>query len=128
MILNKPLLKKIFLVLILLAVAVIIGLYVAIRTNKITGTAELRWNKNNEADMAGYKIYYGTEPRRSNTPENSEYASQVDTGMNNYHLFTNLSLFKTYYFSITAYNKSGKESAFSDEVNKKITIKSFFRR
>ncbi len=77
-------------------------------------TGIFSWLPNQENDLAGYKIHYGTA---SNT-----YNSTIDVG--NPPLVngkvqaqvTDLVEGITYYFSITAYNTSGRESFFSTEI------------
>ncbi len=73
----------------------------------------LTWNRNQEPDIAGYKIYWGkisghysnsaTVQDRANTPPTRSYT--ID----------NLEPGTTYYFSITAFDLAGQESVFSDE-------------
>lgn len=88
------------------------------------GTANLSWNANNEFDLAGYKIYYGTSPRTGNCPAGG-YPNKIDVGKTatlekpSYKI-ENLENGKTFYFSITSYDTSGNESCFSDEMSKTI--------
>jgi hypothetical protein len=72
-------------------------------------SVSLAWDPNSEPDLAGYKLYYGT-------------ASGVYTHTNVLGLVTNtavsgLSEGVTYYFAVTAFNTSGLESDFSNEVS-----------
>lgn len=72
----------------------------------------VEWNPNPEADLAGYKIYYGTTSRIQGS-----YAETVVISDKN---LTNWSLTlpgDTYYFALTAYDSSGNESDFSVEVS-----------
>ena len=62
-------------------------------------------------DLAGYKLYYGTS--------SGNYSVAIDVG--------NVTTFKvdglssgTYYFAVTAYDASGNESDYSNEVSKTI--------
>jgi hypothetical protein len=73
------------------------------------GTINVAWDSNREADLAGYKIYYGTAPRT--------YGPPIDVGNVTSYSVTGLAKGQKYYISITAYNRSGKESPFSDEVS-----------
>jgi hypothetical protein len=82
-----------------------------------SGTATLFWEANTELDFAGYKAYYGTSPRSDSCPPGG-YPNSVDMTNATSHTFSNLTNGVTYYFSITAYDTSGNESCFSDEVNK----------
>ena len=82
-----------------------------------SGKATLSWDTNIEPNLAGYKIYFGTAPRTDNCPSGG-YPQKVDVGNKTSYTIDKLEKGKTYYFSITAYNKSGKESCFSAEVKK----------
>lgn len=61
-------------------------------------------------DLAGYKIYYGQEPIK--------YNETIDVGNVTTYTVSNLSSDTTYYFAVTAYNRNGNESEFSEEVSK----------
>jgi len=65
------------------------------------------WDSNKENDLAGYVIYYGTRSRM--------YAYNKDVGNVKEYTITSLPDTGVYYFSITAYDRAGNESAFSDE-------------
>jgi len=75
----------------------------------------LEWDPNTEADLAGYKIYYDTDPSRSYAPDRTDYAEEgpppilvgKDVTRKTLH---GLTRGKDYYFSVTAYNTSGIES------------------
>jgi hypothetical protein len=69
--------------------------------------ATLAWNANQEDDLAGYKLYYGNGSRT--------YTANVNVGNTTSYTLTNLDSTKTYYFAVTAYNRSGAESGFSGE-------------
>jgi len=66
----------------------------------------VEWDANSEADLAGYKVYYGSGSR--------SYDKVIDVG--------DVLLYKVnlpeskYYFAVTAYDLAGNESPFSDEV------------
>lgn len=62
-------------------------------------------------NVTGYKIQYGNAP--------GSYTGAVDVGNKSNYKFSNLSLGKTYYFVVTAYNGAG-ESGYSNEVSKNI--------
>ncbi|MBI4765385.1 MAG: fibronectin type III domain-containing protein [Deltaproteobacteria bacterium] len=68
----------------------------------------LTWDPNNEPDLAGYEIYYGTA--------SGNYQFNVDVGNVNTHTVNSLNTGVTYYFAATAYNTSGLESSYSNEV------------
>jgi hypothetical protein len=69
----------------------------------------LVWNSNPEADLAGYKVYSGTRSR--------QYTAVVDVGDVTQYELTNLLAGTTNFFSVTAYNAEGLESALSPEVS-----------
>ena len=78
------------------------------------GKATLSWARNGEADLAGYRIYYGTSPIALNHP--------VDVGLTSTPLSPSFTLsdFQVHgqlYFAVTAYDTSNNESAFSTVVN-----------
>lgn len=86
--------------------------------NKLSeGSATLSWNANSEPDLAGYRIYYGPEPRTGNCPPGG-YLKKIDAGSRISYTINNLEIGKTYYFSLVSYDKSGNESCFSQEGKK----------
>jgi hypothetical protein len=72
-------------------------------------TAIVEWAPNSEADLAGYTVYYGTDTRI--------YSTSADAGMSTSHQISGLVEGVTYYFAVTAYNASGAESLYSEEVS-----------
>ncbi|MGH7232362.1 MAG: BACON domain-containing protein [Nitrospiraceae bacterium] len=77
-----------------------------------SGVVSLSWDPNAESDLAGYKIYFGTA--------SGSYASPVDVGNVTTFKLINLLRGKIYYFAVTAYDKSGNESGYSNEVSKSL--------
>jgi hypothetical protein len=69
----------------------------------------LQWNANGEADLAGYRVEYGTV---SGSP-----STTVDVGNVTQRQFSGLQAGVTYYFRVKAYNTSSQESAPSTEVS-----------
>jgi hypothetical protein len=67
------------------------------------------WAENSVSTVAGYKVYYGTASRN--------YQTNVDAGTFTSVVIDGLSAGITYYFAVTAYNYSGNESAYSQEVH-----------
>lgn len=67
----------------------------------------ITWDANTEPDLAGYNIYYGTASRT--------YQTNVDVGNNTTVTIPNLQDDVIYYFAVTAYNRSGEESEYSNE-------------
>ena len=109
----------IFLAVILILIAMAVFSDFLGKIDKPSGTAALSWSANTEPDLAGYKIYYGATSRTNNCPPGG-YPQKVDIGNKTSYTIDKLERGKTYYFSITSYDKSGNESCFSAEV-KKIT-------
>jgi hypothetical protein len=71
------------------------------------------WQTNPDQNLYGYKVYIGTESRNY-----SDYVF-VEKTMTN-HSFYELNQGQTYYFCVTAVNSQGVESAYSEEVKKRI--------
>ena len=69
----------------------------------------LRWDPNIEVDLMGYKVYVGTK--------SGSFGPSIDVGNVTAHSLTNLQKGSTYYFVVTAYDKSGNESLPSNEVS-----------
>ncbi len=89
-----------------------------------TGTATLTWAANMETDFAGFKIYYGAFPRTGNCPPGG-YLNKIDVKQTNTpkkpsYTIIDLEKGKTYYFSLTSYDKTGNESCFSPQFSKVI--------
>jgi len=70
---------------------------------------KVSWDANIEADLAGYKIYYGKD--------SGSYQSQVSVGNIISYQLSGFEAGKKYYFAVTALDSSGNESGFSDEVS-----------
>ncbi len=69
---------------------------------------DLGWDPNQEPDLAGYKVYYGTS--------SGDYINFVDVGLTTTYRLDSLLEDVTFYIAITAYDLAGNESDFSDEV------------
>jgi hypothetical protein len=76
----------------------------------MAGTVTIAWDANNESDLAGYRVHYGTQ-------SNGNYDDLVDVGNVTSYQVINLDAGKTYFFVVTAYDNSGNESNFSSQVN-----------
>jgi len=68
----------------------------------------LAWDPNNEPDLAGYRVHYGTV--------SGNYQIHLDAGLNTTYTIANLQDGKAYFLAITAYDSFGNESSFSNEV------------
>lgn len=77
----------------------------------ISHAASLAWNANTEADLSGYKVYFGTSSQ--------QYTSVVTLGKVTSIGLTDLDLYEgnTYYIALTAYDTSYNESAFAYELD-----------
>jgi hypothetical protein len=70
--------------------------------------ATLAWDANTELDLAGYKLHYGTA--------SGSYAVHIDVHNVTTYTVTGLTAGQTYYFAATAYDTSGNESGYSNQV------------
>src|SRR5437867_8523453 len=61
------------------------------------------------SNLAGYKLYYGSQ--------SGQYQTAIPVGLTTTYTITNVSTGQTYYFAITAYDTTGTESTFSNEVS-----------
>ena len=73
------------------------------------GSVILSWNPSTDANVVGYRIYYGAASRT--------YTNVVDAGEVTSAAISNLVEGATYYFAATAYNILGLESDYSDETS-----------
>jgi fibronectin type 3 domain-containing protein len=123
--------RKIIYLMVLIAVVAGIIFWRSYGSANATGSATLSWNQNKEADLASYKVYYGTSPRTADCPPGG-YAKNQNTGKNTQYTILNLSPGQTYYFSVTSINTGGKESCFSPEMKKTISrfewLKNIFKK
>jgi len=81
-------------------------------TTSTTGSAGLGWTANTETDLAGYKVYIGTQSGLYNPP--------ITLGTTTTYTATNLTSGKTYYFCVSAVDNAGNESPCSAEVSKPV--------
>src|ERR1700682_3425154 len=73
-----------------------------------TDPVTLRWDANLEGDIAGYRLYYGTDPQA--------YTATIDVGNAITATVSDLREGIVYFFVVTAYNTAGFESLFSNPV------------
>jgi len=72
------------------------------------------WNANTEADLAGYKVYFGNQSRA--------YGAGIDVGKTTNYRLDNAQSGRTYYVAVTAYDTSGNESDYSAEASVNIPV------
>ena len=78
------------------------------------GQVTLMWDPNSESDLAGYRIYYGIA--------SSSYDNAIDVGNTETCTVMGLIPDVTYYFVATAYNTSGLESDYSNEIEYTVSL------
>lgn len=70
-------------------------------------TLTVTWSANREADLGGYKVYWG--------PASRIYPQAMDVGLETEAVFTRVPDSVNVFFAVTAYDTLGNESAFSAE-------------
>jgi hypothetical protein len=78
-------------------------------SHAFAGQVTLQWDAVTHPQLAGYKVYYGYASRQYNT--------NVNVGKSITAALSNLKDVQVYYFAVTAFDTSGKESAYSNEVS-----------
>jgi hypothetical protein len=84
-----------------------LSLFSIVAGTLLPGTILIGWKKNTENDLAGYKVYWGTQPGRYSDVKNVG----LDTSWTVSHLQSG-----NYFFSVTAYDTIGNESKNSAEL------------
>ena len=86
-------------------------IWIIFHANLVLGTeVTLQWDPNTEADLAGYRLYYGFSSR--------SYDNVVDLGDQTTYTLSGLEQGQTYYFALTAFDTEGLESGYSNEVTR----------
>ena len=77
----------------------------------LASNVTLEWDPISAPTLVGYKIYYGTQSRT--------YLATIPIGTQTTYTFPDGLLLtgQTYYFAVTAYDDSGNESGYSNEVS-----------
>lgn len=73
-----------------------------------SATVTLAWDANPEPTVVGYRLYLGTSP--------GYYTSSVDVAASTRATVSSLIEGVTYYMAVTAYDTSGNQSGYSDEI------------
>lgn len=99
--------KKLFTILktAILTMLLVLGLSGAVWAESVG----FEWNANTESDLAGYKMYWGNL--------SGVYGNSFDVGNQTNYTVIELVEGQTYYFAATAYDTTGNESGYSDEVS-----------
>lgn len=80
-------------------------------TANATGAVTMAWDRNNEGDLAGYRIYRATAPGGYGAP-----IANLSPAATSYQA-ASLQKGSSYYFSVTAYDTAGNESPLSNEIH-----------
>ena len=117
----------------------VIAVFFAAPQQSIAATVTLAWCRSPEPDVAGYRLYYGSGITTNWQPEvllladtNNPcgaftyisrgsnwfraYSTNINVGNVTNATVSDLTYNIDYYFSVTAYNTSGLESEFSNEI------------
>ena len=79
-----------------------------------TANATVTWYANTESDLAGYRVYVGT------ASGSYGFAGPFEIASGTSFTVPNLPVGTTYFFAVTAFDKSGNESTKSTEVSKSL--------
>ena len=87
------------------------GLFLVLLLLSAAEAAQIKiaWDPNAENDLAGYKVYYGFA--------SATYGPPIEVGNVTTYSLSNLSLGRTYFIAVTAYDQSNNESGYSNEVS-----------
>lgn len=80
----------------------------------LAGQAVLAWDASTSSSIAGYNVYYGQA--------SGSYTAKLSVPNQTSYTVPNLTDGQTYYFSVTAFDSTGKESARSNEAS--VTVSS----
>ena len=97
--------QSILILIFVLLFTVLFAFYQAEKNAKI----RLVWDPSFTPNVSGYKIYYGKASKI--------YDKSIKVGNVNTYTLNGLTHGQTYYIAATAYDKSGRESSFSNEVS-----------
>jgi hypothetical protein len=100
-------------------VIILFALFVCLIASAYAADYTFQWDTNTESDLTGYRLNYKTDssgPPYNGTGAN-EGDSPIDVGNVAEYEITGLDDTKIYHFALTAYNISGYESNYSNEVS-----------
>ena len=101
---NRAKFHKLFILLIFFS-----GLLFFATQKSYGASLTLAWDENEEPNLAGYMLYYGTSP--------GNYLSPIDVGNVTTYELSGLIDGTTYYIALTAYDTLNDESEKSDEIS-----------
>jgi hypothetical protein len=87
---------------------VLIMFFIAVRP-AAAAQVTLAWDANSEADLAGYRIHYGTVA--------GNFSNHIDVKKVTSYTVSGLTAGQTYYFAASAYDTAGNESGYSNSVS-----------
>ena len=93
---------------VILSIALLHSPHNALSVTLPAPSVTLAWNASTSTDATGYRIYYGAASRN--------YTNSIVAGNVTSNTIPGLVIGVTYYFSVVAYNSSGLESTFSNEI------------
>jgi cytoskeletal protein RodZ len=73
------------------------------------GQVTLAWDPNPEPEVSGYRLHYGLS--------SGDYTTTIDVGNVTTHVLDGLTEGRAYFFVVTAYDRDGDESGYSNEVS-----------
>lgn len=92
-----------------IVLAVMAGLFhPSLASTAHSATVTLAWDPNPEPTVEGYRLYIGTSP--------GYYTSSVDVAASTRATISSLIEGVTYYMAVTAYDTSGNQSGYSNEI------------
>ena len=87
--------------------------FIFIAQTALAASVTISWDRNQETDIAGYKIYWGTSSGLySDSSTINDTATEPPTAT---FTIDGLDVGTTYYFAIKAFDLAGQESVYSDE-------------
>jgi PKD repeat protein len=92
--------------------AALFALLMLLALDAVAGSVTLAWDPVTGAPVSGYRLYYGATA--------GNYTVKIDAGNVTTKSIANLTAGATYHFAVTAYDSSGAESGYSNDVTAKI--------